>query len=606
MSSTASGLELEPVLANDATEAPAGSPSPPASRVARGRQAIASCVKQTQLGLATCLWRLQQAAKQGALQFALTLWYYVKALLSLGWHTFLQGRTVTFPVAALLLMWGAVRTLETLAHNGTMKRHRVPLISHDYTQAMQAVELRKQSIHHWCRDGTNEGCDQCLDPMEPMANFQIHDWMQGHEKNLELVQEESYKYYDVVFVGDEVTEEWMGRWKGFQSLDLIDIHYFFNSTFTIDGGGQFEGLALGNMGDFIHNVLWRLEHGEMPDTLQSKVWWITVGYHDLYQQACSEEVVLLGILYLAEYIKEKRPDSIVVINSVLHRNPPPGEPDLNMKSVQAVNAELKKFSETHTHIEYFDATHLFPGDGGKFHLHHKAHEKWGTAIKDRLEELLFTTEEEDVAYRNGWMYMFSPVWHQGGAIPPEFTHTLMENETDRLQSHLSKYGYKTGMSDPDVSPPLQWDNVPEGTKSFALICEDPDGLNYIWKVPPKLGRKAIRNMPYPPQEFAENRTTFSLWVLYNLPPTLRGIEAGMNATTLPPNALQGMNDYQFTGYGGPAPPAGRHRYFFKLYALKDVLPDLGVNATRGTLERAMKRHIIEETHLEGNFRKGMT
>jgi Raf kinase inhibitor-like YbhB/YbcL family protein len=129
----------------------------------------------------------------------------------------------------------------------------------------------------------------------------------------------------------------------------------------------------------------------------------------------------------------------------------------------------------------------------------------------------------------------------------------------------------------DVSPPLAWTNLPPGTKSLALIVDDPDA-------------------PDP----AAPTMTWVHWVLYNLPLTANGLPEG--ASVLPPGTQLGLNDWQRTGYGGPCPPIGRHRYFHKLYALDTVLPDLG-RPTKTVLEKAMKGHILGKTELVGTYQK---
>ena len=103
----------------------------------------------------------------------------------------------------------------------------------------------------------------------------------------------------------------------------------------------------------------------------------------------------------------------------------------------------------------------------------------------------------------------------------------------------------------DVSPALAWSGLPSGTRSLALIVDDPDA-------------------PDP----AAPRTIWVHWVLYNITPDTDGVAEGIAAQALPAGTLQGLNDWHRVGYGGPCPPIGRHRYFFKLYALDTVLPDL--------------------------------
>ncbi len=131
----------------------------------------------------------------------------------------------------------------------------------------------------------------------------------------------------------------------------------------------------------------------------------------------------------------------------------------------------------------------------------------------------------------------------------------------------------------DVSPPLSWSNPPEGTKSFALIVDDPDAPD-----------------PKAP------RMTWVHWVLYNLPPTASELPEGVSIEALPPGTQEGQNDWKRTGYGGPCPPIGRHRYFHKLYALDIVLPDLGT-PTKAELEKAMQGHLADRAELVGTYEK---
>lgn len=129
----------------------------------------------------------------------------------------------------------------------------------------------------------------------------------------------------------------------------------------------------------------------------------------------------------------------------------------------------------------------------------------------------------------------------------------------------------------DISPPLAWSGVPANAKSLALIVDDPDA-------------------PDP----AAPRMTWVHWVVYNIPPAVTGLPEA--STKLPAGALDGLNDWDRTGYGGPCPPIGRHRYFHKLYALDTVLPDLR-KPDKAKLEAAMKGHVIAEARLVGTYRK---
>jgi hypothetical protein len=132
----------------------------------------------------------------------------------------------------------------------------------------------------------------------------------------------------------------------------------------------------------------------------------------------------------------------------------------------------------------------------------------------------------------------------------------------------------------DVSPPLAWSGVPANAKSLALIVDDPDA-------------------PDP----AAPRMTWVHWVLYDIPASAQGLAEGVATGALPKGTREGVNDWQRTGYGGPCPPVGRHRYFHKLYALDTELPDLK-KPTKAALEQAMKGHIIAQTQLIATYEKG--
>ena len=133
--------------------------------------------------------------------------------------------------------------------------------------------------------------------------------------------------------------------------------------------------------------------------------------------------------------------------------------------------------------------------------------------------------------------------------------------------------------DRDVSPPLGWTGLSAGTRSLALIVDDPDAPD-----------------PAAPQR------TWVHWVLYNIPPTTAGLAEAVAMGDLPPGTREGTNDWKRTGYGGPCPPIGRHRYFHKLYALDVVLAALGA-PTKAQLEQAMQGHILAQAELVGTYQR---
>jgi hypothetical protein len=131
----------------------------------------------------------------------------------------------------------------------------------------------------------------------------------------------------------------------------------------------------------------------------------------------------------------------------------------------------------------------------------------------------------------------------------------------------------------DISPELFWTEIPQGTRSLVLIVDDPDA-------------------PDP----AAPKRTWVHWVLYNIPPEAAGLPEGVETSALPAGTREGLNDWNRTGYGGPCPPIGNHRYFHKLYALDTVLPDLK-HPTKAALEKAMQGHVIAHSQLIGRYQK---
>jgi Raf kinase inhibitor-like YbhB/YbcL family protein len=132
----------------------------------------------------------------------------------------------------------------------------------------------------------------------------------------------------------------------------------------------------------------------------------------------------------------------------------------------------------------------------------------------------------------------------------------------------------------DLAPSLEWTDPPKGTKGFALIVDDPDA----------------------PDPRAPKRTWVH-WVLYDLPVEARSLTEGTTRASLPSGTVEGRNDWHQQGWRGPCPPVGRHRYFFKLYALDTSLEDLGGGASKSDLENAMMGHILATATLVGTYQK---
>jgi Raf kinase inhibitor-like YbhB/YbcL family protein len=131
----------------------------------------------------------------------------------------------------------------------------------------------------------------------------------------------------------------------------------------------------------------------------------------------------------------------------------------------------------------------------------------------------------------------------------------------------------------DISPPLEWSGIPAAAQSLVLIVDDPDA-------------------PDP----AAPKMTWVHWVLYNIPVSVQELEENITSASLPAGTREGINDWGRTGYGGPCPPIGKHRYFFKLYALDTVLDDLQ-EPRKEKVELAFKGHILAKAQLVGTYQR---
>lgn len=171
----------------------------------------------------------------------------------------------------------------------------------------------------------------------------------------------------------------------------------------------------------------------------------------------------------------------------------------------------------------------------------------GPALIAVLPLLAFACGAKD---RSHGMRLTSPAFPPGGAIPRRHS---CDGE--------------------NVSPPLAWTGAPSTTRSFAVVCDDPDARN------------------------------FTHWVLFNVPGGATSLGEGLRPGHLPPGAAEGGNDFGAPGWGGPCPPSGTHRYAFRLYALDVPKLDL-VSPTKQQLEKAMEGHVLAEATLDGTFRRG--
>ncbi|KAL9189660.1 hypothetical protein ACHAXT_009335 [Thalassiosira profunda] len=257
----------------------------------------------------------------------------------------------TFPrlckCALVLAAMGGFTFLLNTVFNPTKQVHQ---FGADYSAITSAYDLSLSKVHHWCIRGDNDSC-KCEDPLEPVPRAEFKSWNAAHKANVadvnlyravfgekpSLIDAETGKArppIDVAFLGESVVEAMDGRWLGKKVVKAIargaggagegpekrgppDIGKVFERLFQKRKGGPVEGVALGVAGDTTANVLWRLQHDEMPYDFNPQVWWLVLGMNDLTRMQCSEEIVVLGILRVVEEIRLKKPDAKIVINSLL-------------------------------------------------------------------------------------------------------------------------------------------------------------------------------------------------------------------------------------------------------------------------------------------------
>lgn len=166
------------------------------------------------------------------------------------------------------------------------------------------------------------------------------------------------------------------------------------------------------------------------------------------------------------------------------------------------------------------------------------------------------------------MLMFMTCSHANSLSGGSMTFKIQSSAFNEGDLIPSKYTCE----EKDIFPPLSWKDAPDNTKSFVLIVDDPDAPGGNWD------HCIVFNMPETTHQLAENMTS------------------------LPKNAEYGKNSWGNLTYGGPCPPSGTHRYYFKLYAL-DSLLNISAGASKKQIETAMQGHVLAETQLMGRYKK---
>mmetsp|Transcript_25031 Transcript_25031/g.35285 ORF Transcript_25031/g.35285 Transcript_25031/m.35285 type:complete len:396 (-) Transcript_25031:477-1664(-) len=287
----------------------------------------------------------------------------------------------------------------------------------DYATIDGIADLTSEFVEPWCFYGKKGRCN-CKDPMKADSRISKSHWAKAHHLNKEQAKGKGDSV-DVLFLGDSIMEGWNGKSYGHSSPRSRDVPAIFKKLFTKDGGGQFEGLALGISGDTSPNLLWRIQNGELPPNLKPSVIWLLIGTNDFGNTWCSAELVVIGILRVVEELRQRLPGCTIVVNGLLPRTfnrkgfvargrkkglirtARPAMPSL-WDDIEAVNDELKRYCQNHEKMKYFDTKVFFKDASVDEHhlkidkklmsdfLHPtaKGYKRWGNEINTTLRKLI--------------------------------------------------------------------------------------------------------------------------------------------------------------------------------------------------------------------------
>jgi len=331
--------------------------------------------------------------------------------------------------------------------------HQLGIINSYENYRSSRIELSLGDLSSWCLNvsqyyscfhGSFKNCNlilsmqskenlcRCANPLRPIPRSEHDGFKSGHRVNTQMaLTSPASGNWDVVFYGDSITEGWKGTSYGIPKEQKLANYKVFESLFGgEESQSKLSGLALGISGDRVRtlsndiasvnlfltvvcyvsqcpHLLWRLQHGELPPSLKAKVFWILIGTNDL---PCSEDAIYMGIVRIIDELREKRPDSMIVVNGLLPRAHEGTTGLLNEKTnnskmtkwegVQLINQRLETFAYQNDKVHYFDAMNLFTAtnsDGQLYiptslmydYLHPTAegYRIWGEEIVKTLKDL---------------------------------------------------------------------------------------------------------------------------------------------------------------------------------------------------------------------------
>ena len=234
---------------------------------------------------------------------------------------------------------------------------------------IQELELSLGKIHHWCINGDDSSCS-CEDPLVPQSGSG-REWHEKFNLNIhdaeDFTEQVSPGNQDMVIIGDDLVAMMNAQItkETTQKLKKQKIIRKFKSTFSRDAGGSMDAVPLGIEGDRATNVLWRIRNGELPDELRPKIFWVMIGLRDIRTTGCSSEVTAISIIRLVEEIQIKRPGSKIVLNGIMPSAGKNGFAPQALHTSMKVNIQLRKFSENHDNVFYFDLSKFFLEFSGK-------------------------------------------------------------------------------------------------------------------------------------------------------------------------------------------------------------------------------------------------
>lgn len=237
----------------------------------------------------------------------------------------------------------------------------------------------------------------CQNPTIPQPRLEREQWLATFERNQELVSHAA-PVVDVVLTGDSITEHWMGT----SMAEPSTTFFAEKDELWHDLGFDTHALALGISGDRIPHLLYRMQNGELPDSLTAKSWWILIGTNDYRLDDCAKEAVLAGNLAILDEGLRRRPDSRFIVNSLL----PVGEEVLSIDTTWQdytwINERLECLAELDAAVSFFNGTKYFLTDDGTqvnqtlmydyVHPSTEAYRTWGESIRAVLQQLGIWTE----------------------------------------------------------------------------------------------------------------------------------------------------------------------------------------------------------------------